>query len=551
MSDSSCFIPLFPEPCRAQLPDLFPSPFNNRPHPLAQQAGDELQGWLSRHGAGLHDFDAPEGGKMFGVLVVRDEAGRIGYLRGFSGMLGGEWLVKGFVPPVFDSGARQTFWPAGEAQLVAYRAEIEGLVQSPARQALLVEMARLQRQQDAEGVALKARHKARKGSRRRQRARGAETAAEVQALLARLALESQNDKRELRRWRAQWQSKTAALQAQLAEIEMQISALKTARAKRSKQLHQQLFATYVLTNRLAEQREISAFFEQQHPPGGAGDCAGPKLIHYALRHGLTPLALAEFWWGAAPKQGVRQHGRYYPACRGKCRPILPFMLRGLEVQPAPALGEGVDASAPAVVYEDEHLVVVNKPHGLLSVPGREVTDSVLRRMQQRYPDASGPLLVHRLDLSTSGLLLVAKCASIHKALQKQFIQRTIHKRYVAILSQALPEGVDEGLVSLPLRVDLDDRPRQLVCHRYGKAAQTRWRVVTRGEGSTRVYLYPVTGRTHQLRLHAAHPQGLNAPIKGDELYGDGDGRLRLHAECLGFTHPVSAQRLIFRVPAPF
>ncbi len=538
---------LFPAPRAAELPDPFPSPFSNTPHPLARRAGELLQARLAAGCGWNHDFDAPDGGKMFGVLVVRDGAGRLGYLSAFSGMLGGRWQVEGFVPPLFDLGARQQFLPPGEAQLADYGRRIEALRQGPERTALLAQLDQLQQRQAAELTELKARHAERKAQRRQQRA-GAPAGG---GLLARLARESQNDKRELRTRRVQWRAQLAPLQSRLDALEGQIDHLKTARARLSKRLHQRLFAGYVLTNRLGERRPIGDFFERGLPPGGSGDCAGPKLLHHALQQGLVPLALAEFWWGAPPPDGVREHGRYYPACRGKCRPILPFMLRGLALAPPPALGEGVAAEAPAVVFEDEHLVVVNKPHGLLSVPGREVSDSVLTRMQQRYPQATGPLLVHRLDLSTSGLLLVAKSAAVHKALQRQFIRRTVAKRYFAILAKVLPEGVDEGVVELPLRVDLDDRPRQLVCHRHGKPARTRWRVVARDDESTRVHFFPVTGRTHQLRLHAAHPRGLNAPIKGDELYGDGDGRLRLHAEQLGFTHPETGEWLEFYAAAPF
>ena len=547
MPDLSCLTTLPSLPPAIELPKRFPSPFNNRPHPLAKWAGDMLQARLLESTALEHDFHAPEGGKMFGVLVVRNSAGVLGYLSAFSGMLGGRWCVPGFVSPLFDLDQRRHFLPKGEQRLADYGAQIEALTHSSKRAGLLAEIAQLSQQREAEEGALKSRHRACKALRHQQRKRSSGGA----ALLARLAAESQRDKRERREWAAQWRQTLASVQAQLAEIDGQISTLKRARTALSNRLHRALFSGYCLSNWRAEQIALSDCFDEGRPPGGAGDCAGPKLIHYACQYNLVPLALAEFWWGAAPKERVRQHGRYYPACRGKCRPILPFMLGGLEVAAPPLLGQGIAADAPEVVYEDDDLVVVDKPHGLLSVPGREVKDSVLTRMQQRYPDASGPLLVHRLDLSTSGLLLVAKRAVIHKALQQQFIQRTIGKRYVAILSKVLPKGVDGGEVDLPLRVDFDDRPRQLVCYHHGKAARTRWQVVARGAGVTRVFFYPETGRTHQLRLHAAHPQGLDAPIKGDELYGDGDGRLRLHAERLSFTHPQTGRRLTLCSVVPF
>ena len=282
------------------------------------------------------------------------------------------------------------------------------------------------------------------------------------------------------------------------------------------------------------------------------DCAGVKLLHYALQQGLRPVAMAEFWWGAPPREGVRHHGQVYPACRGRCQPILPFMLRGIAVEPE-AL-PGAPQHGPALrptLYEDEDLLVVNKPCGLLSVPGKAVQDSVLTRLRQRYPRSSGPLLVHRLDLATSGLLLAAKNAETHKALQQQFERRQVEKRYLAVLSKRLPEGEDSGSIELPLRVDLDDRPRQVVCPTYGRPAKTHWQVIAREAATTRVYFYPLTGRTHQLRMHAAHRDGLDAPIAGDALYANGGERLLLHAERICFTHPRTGERIEVEAPAPF
>jgi len=317
-------------------------------------------------------------------------------------------------------------------------------------------------------------------------------------------------------------------------------------------LHRKLFKAYRLSNRLGEEKSISEFFDERLPPGGTGDCAAPKLIQYAHQQGLEPIALAEFWWGASPKGGIRHHGNFYPACRGKCQPILPFMLQGLDLQSREFNSLTFDdPDAPAIVYEDDHLLVVNKPSGLLSVPGKEIVDSVQSRLRQRYPDHDGLLLVHRLDMSTSGLLLVAKHRAIHKALQQQFIKRTVEKRYVAVLSKRLPESADGGTIELPLRVDYDDRPRQMVCADYGRMSVTHWQVIERGEETTRIYFYPHTGRTHQLRLHAAHRSGLDAPIYGDELYGEALGRLLLHAERLCFDHPVSGERIEMMAAVPF
>ena len=312
-----------------------------------------------------------------------------------------------------------------------------------------------------------------------------------------------------------------------------------------------LLSSYALGNWRKEKKAIGDFFTDRHLPHGVGDCAAPKLIHFAQQHELRPLAMAEFWWGAPPSGQVRHHGHYYPACRGKCHPILPFMLEGIDVQPL-SFSRNRDSDDVLITrYEDDDLVVVNKPAGLLSVPGKEVRDSVLTRLKKCYPHATGPLLVHRLDMATSGLLLAAKNTATHKALQQQFEQRSVEKCYVAVLSKRLPEHQSRGTIELPLRVDIDDRPRQMVCFNHGKPAKTHWEIISRQQASTRVYFYPLTGRTHQLRVHAAHQDGLDAPIVGDALYGTTAERMLLHAERLGFTHPVTGEQLEVEAPVPF
>lgn len=541
-----------PQPNPRDIPFVFPSPFAKAVHPLAWQACRLLQEKLPQLVGDAHDFFAPEGGKMLGVLVVRDEHGRVGYLAGFSGMLAGRWEWPGFVSPVFHQADRAAFLPLGEAQLERWGEQVAALQNADDYLALQRELARLLSEQEQEAERMQSYRKKRKAWRDRQREHltTSSNAEEKAIQLDALAKESQQDKRQWREFVAQWQAKIAQVQQPLLLLEQQIEQLKRQRAAQSKHLQKQVFAGYTLTNRLAETRPLVECFADKQPPGGAGDCAAPKLIHYAVTHRLQPVALAEFWWGARPKDAIRHHGHYYPACRGKCHPILPFMLRGIEVAEREVFGAHFpDDAAPYPVYEDEYLIVVNKPAGLLSAPGKDIMDSVLYRLQQRYPHASGPLLVHRLDMATSGLLLAAKDSATHKTLQRQFMQRTIEKRYVALLAGDLVE--ESGVVNLPLRVDLDDRPRHMVCHEYGKPAVTRWQVVEREPGQTRVHFYPVTGRTHQLRLHASHPQGLNAPIVGDELYGVKAQRLMLHAERLRFVHPKSGQEVDVIAPAPF
>jgi len=547
-------ITYFPSiPDDGELPQEFPSPFDDRPHPLARQACEQLQNHLDQQTLWQHDFYALDGGKMFGVLVVRDHGGRIGFLAAFSGMLAGQWLLPGFVPPLFNVKAWNEFFPTAEAGLQTYTRRILALENNNERAKLQCHLDGIIKQRQLSLDKLRELHKQRKIQRHKQRAGLLEGVAGRDETLLRLSFESQQDRRELRIQDSIWDEKLAPVTEALALIDKQIYKLKQQRQRQSRKLHKQVFASYILTTSRAEKRPLADFFDNKLPPGGAGDCAGPKLLQYAHLQGLRPLAMAEFWWGESPADGVRKHGQFYPSCRGKCAPILPFMLDGIAVKDDPVPGSDFnDPTAPETIFEDDQIVVVNKPSGLLSVPGKTLRDSVLTRLQQRYPDASGPLLVHRLDMATSGLLLVAKNPAVHKMLQQQFLKRTIEKRYVAVLSRVLDvSDATEGVIDLPIRVDLDDRPRQLVCHAYGKAARTRWQLITQDQRRSRVYFYPVNGRTHQLRVHAAHKKGLNAAIVGDELYGKRSERLLLHAERLCFSHPVTGRRIEVEVAAPF
>ena len=332
-----------------------------------------------------------------------------------------------------------------------------------------------------------------------------------------------------------------------------IEALKEERKQRSIALQQWIFEQFRLRNARGEEQDIYSIFTQtahRNPPAGTGECAAPKLLQYAYLNNLQPLAMAEFWWGDSPKGEIRRHGHYYPACRHKCEPILNFMLQGLQVEPNPLLTSNTDATQLETVYEDDYLLVVNKPAGMLSVPGKTGQASVLTLLQERYPDATGPILVHRLDMATSGLLLAAKDKDTHALLQKQFEGRTVKKRYIALL-EGIPQAEPKGFIRLPLRPDFDNRPLQMVCYEYGKPAVTRYEIMDTENDRTRMAFYPETGRTHQLRVHAAHPEGLNCPIVGDPLYGQPADRLYLHAERLEFRHPVTGQRLQIQKEAPF
>lgn len=338
-------------------------------------------------------------------------------------------------------------------------------------------------------------------------------------------------------------SNLAEIETELAVIEERIETLKFERSSKSSLLQKEIFEKYTFINQAQIEKSLLSIFKEtsvQTPPAGAGECAAPKLLQFAFLHRLKPICLAEFWWGKSPSSEIRVHEQFYPACRGKCEPILSHMLEGISLDKNP-MSEQATVGEIEVIYEDDYLVVVNKPTEFLSVPGKELKDSVHERMRLKYPEATGPLLVHRLDMSTSGLLLVAKSEEIYKNLQMQFIQRRIKKSYIALL-----EGIvenDEGDISLPLRVDLDDRPRQIVCYEHGKNAFTKYKVLAREDGKTRIQFFPITGRTHQLRVHAAHPLGLNCPIVGDDLYGTLQNRLHLHAQYLQFKHPITKEIL--------
>lgn len=520
----------------AAAPAVMPSPFAEEPHPLARRAADELRRELA---ADPRPLDSGGGGKMFGVLVVRGPDGRLGYLRAFSGMLRGAWWHDGFAPPLFDGDERAQFWPAGEAELATLTATCAQL-DARARSAA-AEVAALDARHAAERAALEAELAARKAARHVARAAGAAADALDDA--------SRADGRRRRTLVAAQRERKAERVAAAARADAELAIAQDVRAQRSRELYARLHAGYVVVDARGHRHELAALYPGP-PPGGAGDCAAPKLLAAAYRAGLTPVALAEFWWG--PPEAGRLPGRFYPACRGKCGPLLPAMLTGLAVDDAPVFGDAPPADAPRIVHVDDHVIVVDKPVGLLSVPGRSgrLHDAVVTRLRARFDGLDGPIVVHRLDLDTSGLLLCARDAATAAALATAFARREIGKRYVAVLDGEVAD--DAGVIALPLGPDLDDRPRQRVDPRHGKPAHTGYRVLARGPGRTRVEFTPHTGRTHQLRVHAA--VGLGAPIVGDRLYGRVAGpreRLHLHATGLTFTHPRTGARLELTSPPPF
>ncbi|MFY8009796.1 MAG: pseudouridine synthase, partial [Flavobacterium sp.] len=370
----------------------------------------------------------------------------------------------------------------------------------------------------------------------------------LENILSQLVRESLQDKFVFKEFAEYLEEQLSETKEKLNRFTEKINQLKEERSQKSAALQQQIFAEYSFLNQYKELKSLSEIFDG-NPPAGAGECAAPKLLHYAFQNDLKPIAMAEFWWGESPKSEVRKHGQFYPACTGKCEPILAHMLKDIPMDENPFGVNPAEGKALEVVFEDDYLALVNKPAEFLSVPGKQVKDSVVGRVAMLYPDATGPLIVHRLDMATSGLLLIAKSIEIHKELQSQFIKRKVKKRYVALLDGLLKE--DHGIIDLPLRVDLDNRPNQMVCYEHGKSAQTKWEVIERRENQTLVHFYPITGRTHQLRVHAAHQLGLNTPIVGDDLYGTKANRLHLHAESITFNHPVSKESMTVTVAADF
>lgn len=484
---------------------------------------------------------------MFGVLVVETVSGELGYLAAFSGNLLGENQWDFFVPPIYDLLRPGSYFPQEEQQISAMNQEIVRLRTDPDYTHLCAEVERIA-SAAAEDLR-QAKHSLKTEKERREHLRQAgvdETIAKA------LIQESQFQKAEYKRLERRWQAQITEARQALSAYEVQITALKQERKHRSAALQQWLFEQYQVLNARGERKPLTEIFAptaQGTPPAGAGECAAPKLLQYAYLHHLKPLCMAEFWWGDSPKQEIRQHGNYYPACKGKCEPILGHMLQGLSVDPNPLLTNTQEKMPIEIVYEDDWLLVINKPAGMLSVPGKEAISSMAERLRARYPEAEGPMIVHRLDMATSGLLLVAKQKTIHQQLQAQFHHRTIRKRYIALL-----EGIvtsDQGTISLSLAPDLLDRPRQRVDQEQGKPAITDYQVLSREADHTRIVFYPHTGRTHQLRVHAAHPEGLGCPIMGDTLYGHPADRLYLHAESLTFTHPITEERITVVSPAPF
>ena len=559
-SQENCF-QVFKEPIAAiTLPKQFTFPFYYEPHPLCLLAAKELQEHLENQTIWSHNFGLVKSkkglviGKMFGVLIVQNKQGEIGYLVAFSGKLAEKNAHAKFVPPVFDMLTKDGFFLNQETTLNAINKQLSTLENN----SVLIELQEFLKEEyvlynkdiSEKKEALKTAKAARKA--RREKEHELLSADAYATLIKTLGQESLEGKYFFNNVTRYWTYRLNTTKEKIAVFTEKIKLLKEERSTKSAALQQLLFDQYQFLNQQGSLKGMSEIFKEtalQKPPAGAGECAAPKLLQHAFKQQLKPLAMAEFWWGASPNTEIRKHQQFYPACQGRCKPILAHMLTGITMDKNPMLTNPAIGKELTIIYEDEALVVINKPAEFLSVPGKNIQDSVYLRMKQRYPKATGPLIVHRLDMSTSGIMLIAKTASANKILQRQFIERTVKKRYVALLEGSLKEN--EGSINLPLRVDINDRPRQLVCYEHGKPAETTWKVIEHVKNQTRVHLYPKTGRTHQLRVHASHLLGLNTPIVGDDLYGKKATRLYLHAEFIEFTHPTSNRVMSFQVDAEF
>ena len=536
------------------LPEKFNFPFYYDPHPLTRLAADQLQQDIILDPRLDHNFGLdPEKnglviGKMFGVLVVRDGEGKIGYLAAVSGKLAGRNDVAGLVPPVYDMLTEEGFYRKEELTINAVTSTIETIEADENYQRLKVEYQEVTKSGQQHIAALRNIFNNQRRARKKIRntAKQEYTESDYAELHNAHRNESLEQQHNIKRAQYEHNNKIATLDQELSIYVNQLQALKQQRKDKSRALQRRLFNQYQFLNVKGEVKTLLDIFEsrkEETPPAGAGECAAPKLLNFAYQHGLVPICMGEFWWGTPPKSEIRKHKAFYPACRGKCEPILSHMLDGLEMDENPLLRGPDSDKRITILHEDEALVVINKPHEFLSVPGKSIEDSVYFRMKQRYPESKSPLIVHRLDMSTSGIMLIAKTKVAHKHLQKQFIKKKVEKHYIAILDGEV-QG-QEGVIQLPLRVDLDDRPRQLVCYDHGKSAETHWKVLSVDSGETRIQFTPITGRTHQLRVHAAHQQGLNMPIKGDDLYGTKVDRLHLHAAYISFDHPQTGERVSF------
>lgn len=557
------------------------------PHPLCIQACREVQEMLARREDWQEEIAR---GKMFGVLIVENvktdtDVPKWGYLAAYSGQIGGRSDWEDFVPAVFDYLQPDGYFKTHEAEISRINQSISHLEKDERMKEARTLIRQLQEERKRTIAAYQEKMKEAKAKRDSRREAGNLSEAEE----AEMIRESQFMKAELRRLKKSLSEKTA-LETEFDDYQENILRLKQLRKQLSDALQQWLFSQFRMLNQEGESKDLLEIFRDEAlkeypqaaiatsriaalkmvPPAGSGECCEPKLLQYAYQHGYKPLQMAMFWWGESPKEEIRHHLQFYPACNGKCKPILHWMLPP-SVFESPASAEngigGQKGPFPKQVemlyeqvetlYEDCELTVIHKPAGLLSVPGKDAAQpSVYALMRRKYPEATDPLIVHRLDMATSGLMIIAKTEFAYHRLQKEFLNHRVQKKYIAIISEKDILGRDipeKGIISLPLLPDYLNRPRQIVNHEQGKEAITEYEILERIDGShLRIALYPKTGRTHQLRVHCAHQEGLNAPILGDPLYGNEKAaRLHLHAEEITFEHPLTGKKITIKRKADF
>ena len=560
----------FPEAAGVSM-DGFTNPFRYIPDSLVMRAGqiviDRLNEWSALpDGTHLREIERSFAeGKMLGVLVCAtassdDSTGNseIGFIAGFSGSVrGGDGLatctVEGFVPPIIDLTCPDGYFKKEEAEISRLNKELDSLTSSDEFSQLKLELKRAEAERDAELEGLQTQIRQSKVQREEIRKNTTDP-----AILEELIRESQFQKAELKRAKDRWKEIIAEISARLIDIEDRISEIKADRSSRSYALQKWIFENAAVLNANGECLSIWEVFSKDDliPPGGTGDCAAPKLLNYAYQHGLTPLAMGEFWYGKSPDTAVRTHGHFYPSCTSKCGPLLGFMMRGLDICTEADTtchhSEEGQTSGLKHIYEDESIIIIEKPSGMPSVPGLDGRISALEILGEQYH------AVHRLDMDTSGVMIFAKTAEAAVNLRKQFEEHTVRKIYRARISKAdsgiSAETITAGSIDLPLSPDYDERPRQKVDFIQGKSAHTDYEVVSNNpDGTSDILLYPQTGRTHQLRVHCSHHLGLKRPILGDLLYGshsvnsasDQTQRLCLHALSITFIHPTSETELTF------
>lgn len=527
----------------------FTDPFRYTPHPLVKEAAEKVMGRI----ASSPDLaDAFAEGKMLGVLVIKDKKGDTGFLAGFSGNVAGKSIIEGFVPPIFDLMDPDGNYKMREAEISVINQRIGKLESSERLLALKNEKEEAFRNMEADICRIKEEMAFRKSEREKMRKLTSDP-----EVLERMIKESQFDKAQLRRTRQAWDEKIRNIDIELSGMKEEILRLKSLRAEKSDSLQRWIFRQYMVHNALGEKKSIWEIFSEKGlvPPGGTGECAAPKLLEHAYRNGLEPVAMGEFWYGKSPDTAVRTHGHFYPSCTSKCGPLLSFMMSGLEGMCA----EGRSLQDRGIIYEDDCIILADKPSGMPSVPGLDGRTSLLEWLNSKERQSSANITavyeaVHRLDMDTSGIMVFAKTPEAAVSLRQQFEEHKVRKTYFARLAPA-PEGMnlksgDTGTISLPLSPDYDERPRQKVDKAQGKASVTEYEVVAVNEdGTTDILFYPLTGRTHQLRVHSAHMLGLGHPILGDMLYGGADNgsiRLHLHALSISFIHPATGEQLTFR-----